>query len=231
MSALDVIDVIVEDDKNICIVSCGRSGSHALYHYLRDDRGVDALYPTEPLLPEPLMSYTEEEILTEIRRKKRVVFICQIYHLYKDNLPETRRVLFKSRVLREGFDTLTTNCRFVKVTRNFYDICSSMVIANIDDKWAMHEWTNGVRSPDFYHGVLTEEYCFFFFNSVLKNKKLFDNFKAHATISYDDLPNVQHAKNKLICSSVHERIRKYYKKWREELIDETDYQAVIDCDY
>ena len=78
MSALDVINVIVEDDKNMCIVSCGRSGSHALYYHLRDDRGVDSLFPSEPLLPERLMVHTEEEILTEIRRKKRVMFICQI---------------------------------------------------------------------------------------------------------------------------------------------------------
>ena len=218
MSALDVIDVIVEDDKNMCIVSCGRSGSHALYYHLRDDRGVDSLFPSEPLLPERLMVHTEEEILTEIRRKKRVMFICQIYHLYRKNLPDTRKALF-------------TDCRFVKVTRNFYDICSSLAIASHDGKWAIHDWKEGVRSPDSYHSVLTKEYCFYFFNEVLKRKKLLDNFKAHATISYDDLPNVHDAKNKLICSSVHERVRKYYKKWREELTDETDYQAVCDRDY
>ena len=231
MSALDVIDVIVEDDKNICIVSCGRSGSHALYYHLRDDRDVVGLFPSEPLQGKRWATHTVPEILADIRRKKRFMFICQIYNLYRDTWPETREALFNSRVLREGFDTLTTNCRFIKVTRNFYDICSSRVITSVDGMPAIHEWTNGVRSPDFYHSVLTEENCFFFFNNTLKNKKLFDNFKAHATISYDDLPNVQHAKNKLICSSVHERIRKYYKKWREELTDETDYQAVCDRDY
>ena len=203
MSVLDFIGDIVEEGKNVCIASCGRSGSHALFYHIKDNYDVYPSSPSEPLLPPPRWtSQDEKEYLARVRGKKRILFICQALQLEEEQCLQTRKTLFD-------------DCRTIKVVRNFYDICSSLAIAMTDDLWDKQDWKNGVQPVDFYLDRLNEKFCQALFDKTLKRKKILDKLRADVVISYEDLPNKQIEKNEFIDSSVHERIREYYDKWRK----------------
>lgn len=205
MSVLDFIDDIVKEEKNICIASCGRSGSHALFYYIGDNYDVYPSSPTEPLLP--FLKWTnqdEEEYLSGIRDKKRILFICQALQFKEEQREQTRKTLFD-------------NCYIIKVVRNFYDICSSLVIAMTDDLWDKQDWKNGIRSVDFYRDRLNKKFCYTCFNNTLKRKKILDKLRADVVISYDDLPNKQIEKRDLVDSFIHEKIKKYYNEWKKNI--------------
>jgi hypothetical protein len=81
--------------------------------------------------------------------------------------------------------------------------------------WDRQSWENGVRPVDFYLDRLNEKFCHALFDNTLKRKKILDKLRADVVISYEDLPNKQIEKNEFIDSSVHERMREYYDKWRK----------------